>query len=384
VAGGPEAIGAMLNVASSVASVARQLVWTVKQFGDGMGDALKRLGRLGEGTDQVVAIIDNVATAVERLAKISQTSGFGAGATNVAYEISRLARGLIDATNMRGEGLGNEVERLKSLADGIQSVAGIAGSVKSALDSLKAAATFDLSGLDRLGEIFGRLAAWAAEMAQVGGEAAGAVTGMFVPALQTLATATGAASDVADRAFGLAMELLCYEHGWTRRPDGSYARIAIVADGMEYGEEMGGEGMEKAGRVLSAANEAKVRAAMDALASLLASAAPEEDGGEMMGKAADVRITFDLEKMAKNDEKMQVFGWGYLCKDDSGAEVVDVSGDVVDPDSLQKAAYAGFNKLFAGMMHKGKAAARVVTLAWSDPEVRKAMGATDPGKKEGL
>ena len=187
-----------------------------------------------------------------------------------------------------------------------------------------------------------------------------------------------------DRAFGLAMELLCYAHGWTRRPDGSYARIAIVADGMEYGEEMGGEGMEKAGRVLSAANEAKVRAAMDALASLLASAAPEEDGGEMMGKAADVRITFDLEKMAKNDEKMQVFGWGYLCKDDSGAEVVDVSGDVVDPDSLQKAAYAGFNKLFAGMMHKGKAAARVVTLAWSDPEVRKAMGATDPGKKEGL
>jgi phage-related protein len=218
VAGGPEAIGAMLNVASSVASVARQLVWTVKQFGDGMGDALKRLGRLGEGTDQVVAIIDNVATAVERLAKISQTSGFGAGATNVAYEISRLARGLIDATNMRGEGLGNEVERLKSLADGIQSVAGIAGSVKSALDSLKAAATFDLSGLDRLGEIFGRLAAWAAEMAQVGGEAAGAVTGMFVPALQTLATATGAASDVADRAFGLArllVDALAFDWGAT-------------------------------------------------------------------------------------------------------------------------------------------------------------------------
>ena len=36
--------------------------------------------------------------------------------------------------------------------------------------------------------------------------------------------------------------------------------IAIVADGMEYGEEQE-EGMEKAGRVLSAANEAKVRAA---------------------------------------------------------------------------------------------------------------------------
>jgi len=61
-----------------------------------------------------------------------------------------------------------------------------------------------------------------------------------------------------------------------------------------------------------------------------------------------------------------------------------VSGDVVDPESLQKAAYAGFSKLFAGMMHKGKAAASLITLAWSDPEVRKAMGATDPGKEEGL
>jgi len=218
-AGSPDAVNAMLAVASSVASVARQLVWVVKQFGDGMADALKRLGRLGEGTDKVVEIIDNVATAVERLAKISQTSGFGAGATNVAYEISRLARGLIDATNMRGEGLGNEVERLKSLADGIQSVASIAGSVKSALDSLKAATSFDLGSLDRLGEIFGRLAAWAAEMAQVGGEAAGTITGMFVPALQNLATATGAASDVAERAFGLAqllVDALSFDWGATK------------------------------------------------------------------------------------------------------------------------------------------------------------------------
>lgn len=191
---------------------------------------------------------------------------------------------------------------------------------------------------------------------------------------------TGAGMDD-DRAFGLTMELLCYEHGWTRRPDGSYARIEIVTDGMEYGEEE--EGMEKAGRTLSAANEAKVRAALDALTALLATVEPpamEED----MGKAAPVAITIDIAKLAKNDEKMQVFGWGYLCKDAAGKPVVDHSGDVVDPESLQKSAYAAFNKLFAGLMHKGKAAARLITLVWSDPEVRKAMGSTNPGKEEGL
>lgn len=184
-----------------------------------------------------------------------------------------------------------------------------------------------------------------------------------------------------DRAFGLAMDLLCYQHGWTRRPDGSYARIAIVADGMEYGEEE--EGMEKAGRVLSAANEAKVRAAMDALAGLLATVEtpPEEEG---MGKAAPVSITFDLEKMAKNDEKMQVFGYGYVCKGDDGETVVDLSQDVVDMASLEQAAYAGFSKLFAGHMHKGEAPASIITLSWSDPEIRKVQGAVDPGKKVGL
>lgn len=184
-----------------------------------------------------------------------------------------------------------------------------------------------------------------------------------------------------DRAFGLAMDLLCYQHGWTRRPDGSYARIAIVADGMEYGEEE--EGMEKAGRVLSAANEAKVRAAMDALAGLLATVEtpPEEEG---MGKAAPLSITFDLEKMAKNDEKMQVFGYGYVCKGDDGETVVDLSQDVVDMASLEQAAYAGFSKLFAGHMHKGEAPASIITLSWSDPEIRKVQGAVDPGKKVGL
>ena len=197
---------------------------------------------------------------------------------------------------------------------------------------------------------------------------------------------TGAGMDD-DRAFGLTMEILCYEHGWMRRPDGSYARVAIVADGMEYGEEMGAEGVEmaKAGRVLSAANEAKVRAAYAALGELLATVAPMEEGDDMeMGKGAAVSFTFDVSKMAKNEDKKQVFGWGYLCKDENGATVVDVSGDVVDPDSLQKAAYAGFNKLFAGASHNGKAPASVITLAWSDPEVRKAMGALDPGKEEGM
>lgn len=211
---------------------------------------------------------------------------------------------------------------------------------------------------------------------------------------------TGAGMDD-DRAFGLAMELLCYEHGWTRRPDGSYARVQLVADGMEYGEGMEKVDarasldrfrgvlahvdfdIDKAGRVLSAANEAKIRAAHGALGELLASVAPAAEPEEM-GKGQPISLTFDFAKMESNDEKRQVFGWGYLCKDDSGAPVVDVSGDIVDPESLQKAAYSGFNKLFAGMMHKGKAAARVITLAWVDPEVRKAMGASDPGKKAGL
>lgn len=192
---------------------------------------------------------------------------------------------------------------------------------------------------------------------------------------------TGAGMDD-DRAFGLAMELLCYEHGWTRRPDGSYARVAIVADGMEYGEEV--EGMEKAGRVLSAANEAKVRAAHDALGELLASVAPPPAEGEEMGKGSPISITFDFGKLAKNEEKRQVFGWAYLCKDAKGQQVVDHSGDVVDPESLQKAAYSGFSTLFAGLMHKGKAAASMITLAWSSPEIRKAQGSTDPGLEEGL
>jgi hypothetical protein len=103
-----------------------------------------------------------------------------------------------------------------------------------------------------------------------------------------------------------------------------------------------------------------------------------------MGKGQPISLTFDFGKLAKNEEKRQVFGFAYLCKDAAGKQVVDHSGDVVDPVSLQKAAYAGFSKLFAGMMHKGRASASLITLAWSDPEVRKAQGSTDPGLQEGL
>ena len=216
-AGGPVAIDAMLSLAAGVASVARQLVNTVQGYGKGLGNELDRLGDLADGIERVASILSNVADAAKRLSDIAKAGGLAAN-TGLAGSVAALARGLVDAMQGSGKGLGNEIGRLEDLAHSIQAVASIADSVKQALATFKALGAVDLGGLDALTALFGRLAGWAADLARAGGQAAGIIAGPLVAALETLATATGAASDVAGRSLQLArllVEALAFDWGAT-------------------------------------------------------------------------------------------------------------------------------------------------------------------------
>lgn len=69
---------------------------------------------------------------------------------------------------------------------------------------------------------------------------------------------------------------------------------------------------------------------------------------ELTGRARErpqeesvVKSRFKVTKA--NDEKMQVFGWASVSIDESGNQLEDWQGDMIDPEELEQAAYhAGF------------------------------------------
>lgn len=91
--------------------------------------------------------------------------------------------------------------------------------------------------------------------------------------------------------------------------------------------------MEKAGRVLSASNEAKLRAAADAILAVLGAAAPKAN------EPTEDDVTKSL--VAKiSDERRTATGWANVVVDARGEVVIDKQGDIIDVDDLRDAAHA--------------------------------------------
>lgn len=70
-----------------------------------------------------------------------------------------------------------------------------------------------------------------------------------------------------------------------------------------------------------------------------------------MRKSVDLEKRVAVEKV--DEEQRMVWGWAYVCKDESGSQVVDHSGDVVELEDVHHAAH-GFmrDSRQGGVMHE--------------------------------
>ncbi len=62
-----------------------------------------------------------------------------------------------------------------------------------------------------------------------------------------------------------------------------------------------------------------------------------------------------------DSDRNLVFGWAYVALDEAGMQVIDHSGEMVDLEELEDAAYL-FNLVFrdTGVMHEGEAVGKLV------------------------
>lgn len=84
-------------------------------------------------------------------------------------------------------------------------------------------------------------------------------------------------------------------------------------------------------------------------------------------------------KIVKHDEEKKIaFGWAYQCKDANGDQMIDHSGDIVEPDTLEKAAYR-FVELYregSDNHERGGVGVMVESMMFT-PEKTKALGIPD-------
>lgn len=85
---------------------------------------------------------------------------------------------------------------------------------------------------------------------------------------------------------------------------------------------------------------------------------------------------FNIQK--SSDEKRLAFGWASIAQDETGAELVDLSEDVIDPETLENAAYE-FVKFYreGGEMHERGDCAVLVESVVFTKEKMAAMGIPD-------
>lgn len=84
-------------------------------------------------------------------------------------------------------------------------------------------------------------------------------------------------------------------------------------------------------------------------------------------------------KIAKSiEDKRIAFGWASIVKDEAGNDLVDLSDDIIEPDTLENAAYE-FVKLYreGGEMHERGGCATLVESIVFTPEKMSAMGIPD-------
>ena len=85
---------------------------------------------------------------------------------------------------------------------------------------------------------------------------------------------------------------------------------------------------------------------------------------------------FSVQK--SSDDKRLAFGWASISQDESGKELVDLSEDVIDPETLENAAYE-FVRLYreGGEMHERGDCAVLVESVVFTKEKMAAMGIPD-------
>lgn len=85
---------------------------------------------------------------------------------------------------------------------------------------------------------------------------------------------------------------------------------------------------------------------------------------------------FNIQK--SSDDKRLAFGWASISQDENGAALVDLSEDMIDPETLENAAYE-FVKLYreGGEMHERGDCATLVESVVFTKEKMAAMGIPD-------
>lgn len=183
-----------------------------------------------------------------------------------------------------------------------------------------------------------------------------------------------------DYAYWCALDL-CRQNGWMQNVDGSWAKIMVVGGTPEN------DAVEKAGKVLSAANHQTMHTNLMSMEKACANLRKmmDESGNdpivdvpmgaldeEPVGKER-VYVGFNITKV--NPEKRQVSGFAYVAKDATGTPVTDHSGDVVDIPSILKVIHENFGKIAANDTHGEDVPATMIESTWIDHPILKSMGA---------
>lgn len=90
------------------------------------------------------------------------------------------------------------------------------------------------------------------------------------------------------------------------------------------------------------------------------------------------RVSAQFMIMKRNEEQRIAFGWAYQCKDAAGNQMVDHSGDMIEPETLEKAAYR-FVELYregSDNHERGGVGVMVESMMFT-PEKTKALGIPD-------
>ena len=89
-----------------------------------------------------------------------------------------------------------------------------------------------------------------------------------------------------------------------------------------------------------------------------------------------VKGRFRVQK--SDDDKRLAFGWAYVAQDEAGNQTTDWSGDQLDPEELERAAY-GFVELYreGGEMHERGGCAVLVESIVFTKEKQAALGVPD-------
>lgn len=92
-----------------------------------------------------------------------------------------------------------------------------------------------------------------------------------------------------------------------------------------------------------------------------------------MSNSSTVKGRFKIAKSI--EDKRIAFGWASIAKDEAGNDLVDLSDDIIEPDTLENAAYE-FVKLYreGGEMHERGGCATLVESIVFTPEKMSAMG----------